>query len=125
MITYAERVCFKPRHMQALERAIAGCARVSAHWGNELRCHELARAVRADLLYDELALHVIDGRCNGVEHTWLCFADGVLLDVYVPGRYPAVQLIDPLVATRIYVPAGARADLRGEMIAKLLSEMRS
>lgn len=131
MITYAERVCFKPRHLDMLRRAADLVARVSPSWGNELRCHELARAVSTVLQtttgrldYHDVRLY--DGKCGPVEHTWLEFGDdGVILDVYAPGRLPAVQLVDPIVAATLYTSRTIREDIRGDVIARLCKEMRA
>ena len=59
--------------------------------------HELARAIQIVTYGSGHTLVVVDGKCGPIEHSWLCFSDGVILDPYVPGRMPAVQLIDPIV----------------------------
>lgn len=122
MITYAERVCFRPRHVEILGRVEAYVSRVSSAWGNELRCHELSRAVR--LVLDNQKLYVIDGKCGPIEHSWLRFVDSVILDPYVPGRLPAVQIVDPIVGTA-YRPGEARADVRQTIVDRLVREMQS
>lgn len=53
---------------------------------------------------------MIDGHCGPVEHSWLRVIGGVLLDVYVPGRLPSVQIIDPLVGVS-YRPGPTRRDV--------------
>lgn len=121
MITYAERVCFQPSHVRTLSRAEAYVARLSDAWGNELRCHELARAVHRML--GARTIIVVDGHCGPVEHSWLRFSDGVILDVYAPGRLPAIQIIDPIVATT-YRPGSARRDVRRAIVDQLVAEMR-
>lgn len=131
MITYAERACFRDPHLCLLPRVEEYVKRVSNTWGNELRCHELARAVLRVALSDgtrgwvvryarELA--VIDGKCGSIEHSWLGFADGVILDPYAPGRLPAVQLVDPLAG--MYCPGETRHDVRGDFVDRLVREMR-
>lgn len=122
MITYAERSCFHPSHLGALTRAQELVARVSSTWGNELRCHELARAVQRTL--GDNTLVVVDGHCGPVEHSWLRFSDGAILDPYVPGRLPAVQIVDAIVAVayRVGVP---RLDIRRSIIDRLVVEMRA
>ena len=120
MITYAERVCFKPPHMEVLTRVEVYVTRISKAWGNELRCHELARAVQ--LVIDAPALFVVDGKCGPIEHSWLCFSDSVILDPYAPGRLPAVQLIDSIVGA--YRPGSTRTDIRCSTIDRLVREMR-
>jgi len=120
VITYAERVCFGPAHLSALADAQTYIARISNSWGNELRCHELARAVAEMLSHRELV--VVDGKCGPIEHTWLCFVDGAILDPYVPGRVPAVQIIDPIAGS--YRPGETRNDIRQPIIDRLIREMR-
>ena len=121
MITYVERVCFSPRHMAILARVEVYVARVSKAWGNELRCHEIARAVH--LVIDMHKLIVVDGKCGPIEHSWLCFAEGVILDPYVPGRMPPVQLIDPIVGVA-YRHGSPRTDIRCAIVDRLVLEMR-
>jgi hypothetical protein len=122
VIPYAERVCFTPSHLDVLTRTQALVARVSDAWGNELRCHELARAVQLVLAHEQ-RIEVVDGKCGPVEHSWLCFPDGVILDVYAPGRLPAVQIVDPIVGAQ-YRPGSARHDVQQSIIERLLAEMR-
>jgi hypothetical protein len=60
--------------------------------GEELRCHELARAVGS-----LLSIPFVDGRFGSVEHSWLWTRQSerpVILDVYTVARLPMVQLID-------------------------------
>ena len=45
VITYAERACFGAAHLRLRSLVEAHVACVSNAWGNDLRCHELARAV--------------------------------------------------------------------------------
>lgn len=81
----------------------------------------MARAVYAAL--GRVAdLVVIDGKCGPVEHSWLRFLDGVILDPYAPGRLPAVQLIDPIVGTA-YRPGVPRTDVRRKIVKRLVAEM--
>jgi hypothetical protein len=119
MITYAERSCFRQAHLRLLAHVQACVSRVSNSWGNELRCHELARSV-AEVIDDAT---VVDGKCGPVEHTWLVLSDGAILDPYVPGRLPAVQLIDPIVGAT-YRPGENRDDIRQEIVDRLVMEMR-
>lgn len=121
MITYAERACFRPVHLRTLDRARDLVARVADTWGNELRCHELARAVVRVL--GDTTLGVVDGHCGIVEHSWLRFSDGSILDAYVPGRLPAVQIVDAIVAAQ-YRPGPRRRDVRRSIVDKLVLEMR-
>jgi hypothetical protein len=130
MITYAERVCFRSEHMKLLAAAELSVSRVAKTWGNELRCHELARAVHVVLdekiskLVATCALRVVDGKCGPVEHSWLRTGTGIVLDPYVPGRLPAVQILDPLLAV-MYRSGPSRTDIRQEVVDQLIHEMRS
>lgn len=126
MITYAERACFNRLHLWILRRAEELVARVPDYWGNELRCHELARAVQAVVNEgrDEQVVAVIDGHCGPIEHSWLCFLDyGVILDVYAPGRLPSTQLVDPIVGG-MYRPGATRRDIEQRFVRTLVAEMR-
>jgi hypothetical protein len=122
--TYAERVCFQSSHLRLLSRVEACVARVSDSWGNELRCHELARAVHLVVYESEHKLVVIDGHCGPIEHSWLCCSDGVIVDTYTPGRLPAVQILDPFIGERVYRPGPPRQDIRQEIVDRLVVEMR-
>ena len=123
MITYAERHCFRHWHLSLRSRVEDLVGRVNASWGNELRCHELARAIHLVVRTPELV--VVDGHCGPVEHSWLCFStDGVIIDTYVPGRLPAVQIIDPLVGL-MYRPGPERDDIRQPIVDSLVAEMTS
>lgn len=128
MIMYAERSCFSRAHLSMLRRIETLVARVSDHWGNELRCHELTRAVQVLVdegrLRSERVVEVIDGHCGPVEHSWLWILDhGGILDVYAPGRLPAVQLVDPIVGT-MYRPGPSRRDIDRSIVDELVTEMR-
>ena len=122
VITYAERMCFTAEHMQLLRYVETCVARIAASWGNELRCHELARAVLRVTAHKPYELIVVDGKCGPIEHSWLCFSDGVILDLYVPGRVPAVQIIDPIVGVS-YRSGPSRSDIQPEIIDQLVLEM--
>jgi hypothetical protein len=101
MIGYAEREVFSAREKHLFRMATMLVSRVPyALDGQPVRCHELARAVGR-----VLELTHEDGRFGFVEHTWLWTepkdhpkfaAPWVLpnvLDVYVPGSMPQVQLV--------------------------------
>lgn len=123
MITYAERVCFSPSQLRLLSRVEACVARVSPSWGNELRCHELSRAVHLVVSDRQHKMIVVDGKCGPIEHSWIYVADQVILDPYVPGRMPAVQLVDLVVGTA-YRPGPTRDDIRQAIVDRLVLEMR-
>lgn len=121
MITYAERSCFQPSQLSVFRRVQEVVARVSDSWGNELRCHELARAVHRVL--GDSTISVVDGHCGPVEHSWLRFSDGTILDVYVPGRLPAVQVVDAIVGAA-YRPEEVRRDIRQRIVDQVVLELR-
>jgi len=104
--------------------------------GEQVRCHELARAVATIL-----SLPVQDGRFEAVEHSWIWAKSGweyhsdyrdfcgapPILDVYVPGCLPQVQLVDwshwGLPYKRVYVPGELRNDIDDEMLKRLVAMM--
>jgi hypothetical protein len=120
VITYAERGCFQPRHLHVFTRVQALVARVSNTWGNELRCHELARATH--VVVADSTLTIVDGQCGPVEHSWLRFSDRLILDAYVPGRLPSVQIVDSIVGA-MYRPGPTRTDIRQPIVDRLIAEM--
>lgn len=123
VITYAERVCFEQSHLQLRVLVERYVTRVSDGWGNELRCHELARAVQIVTYDSGHTLVVVDGKCGPIEHSWLMTDGGRILDPYAPGRLPAVQLVDPIVGA--YRPGTKRADIRHAIVDQLVIEMRA
>lgn len=97
--TYAEENVFEAHEVELWKKAVVIVERMpTAIDGALIRCHELARAVG-----QLLELEVCDGKFGFVEHSWLwtgpfeqSHAPWVLpniLDVYVPGSLPAVQLV--------------------------------
>jgi hypothetical protein len=102
MKSYAEREVFTVNETQCWRRARAAVEALDRAYGcDDLRCHELARAVGM-----WLGLQVQDGHFGYVEHSWLWTQPldpelGLLvrsrlpnvLDVYVPGELPQVQLV--------------------------------
>lgn len=103
-----------------------------------LRCHELARAIGR-----VLELPVQDGQYGPVEHSWLWLEEAPfpehreqqrcwpnILDVYVPGSLPMVQLVYTGIGRRLpqveaYSMGEARTDIDTECIRKLLAFLRS
>jgi hypothetical protein len=123
LITYAERVCFDSDHRKLLALVEQSVSRVSDEWGNELRCHELARAVHIVTYEHGYKLVVVDGKCGLIEHSWLMLDGGRILDPYAPGRLPAVQLVDPIVGA--YRPGEKRDDIRRVIVDQLVLEMQA
>ena len=102
--------------------------------GEAIRCHELARAVR-DWVAEQpplrwgsqlVKLRVIDGRYAAIEHTWLETGFGEnILDVYVPGEMPPVQLRHgSKFLPGQYVPGKPRSDIREDVVESLLGFFR-
>lgn len=133
---YAERCVFSDRAVSALQIAETLVGRVGACWGNELRCHELARAVQGCLREaGHPRARVVDGRMGSIDHSWITLPDCSLqtgfnlppiLDVYVPGRLPQVQLIDASwLISADYVAGSERLDVRHDVVQRLAREMQS
>lgn len=95
--------------------------------GTEVRCHELIRAVTASIaqaILKPLSWKIHDGTYGAVDHSWLEFyvigyGMPFVLDVYVPGRVPMVQLVDGtglLPEYRLYQKGLGRDDLQFDLI---------
>lgn len=103
----------------------------------EIRCHELAVAVRQLILeeIDGLIVGLYTGTYGAVEHSWLGVAptgtwprDQAILDVYAVGRLPQVQLVDGsamMPEAKLYQRADQqRSDLDQVIVTLLIVEMR-
>lgn len=120
---YAERKEFSQKAIEMFNEATALVdALPTPPQADQLRCHELARAVGA-----MLDLIVVDGRAKVAQHSWLLvprtFAGYDILDVYTPGRLPMVQLLDcfgALPGVRDYVQGPARTDIDHDRVEALL-----
>lgn len=137
MIGYAERACLASAHLEAYRAARAFVGRVSSHLspaGEEIRCHELARAVVRCLrpaVPARLSLRVVDGSLWSVQHTWIEICGSpeetsldAILDVYAPGRVPQVQLLDNHASVIVgYRPGSPRGDIREAVVEVLVAEM--
>lgn len=147
MTPYVQREIFRQFEQVLLNRAVRAVSLLDASWGNELRCHELARAVHQ--LLDANGLSVVDGKLGSVEHTWLelivpmgemerrtpafkrraipdspGYMRKVILDVYTPGRLPQVQLIDPFaLLDPVYKVGGTRTDIDDVIVQRAYREM--
>lgn len=154
MISYTERTIFTSGDLELFEfaaRAVALAphliefqfafdkARGASSATREVRCHEMARAVVDVLVLARInhlsfvppLLSVIDGHCGPIEHSWICyttrehaFTSARILDVYVPGRVPMVQLVDPFAAGKTYVQGLPRDDIRATDVRALVAAMR-
>lgn len=103
MISYAQRECFEADEIRNYELARQFIEKLDEpeEHHRRYRCHELARAVGK-----VLGLPHEDGYFEHVQHTWLWTCPlpkppfgysqrtPNILDVYVPGALPQVQLID-------------------------------
>ena len=126
MKNYAESEIFTPKELQLWRQAVQ---LVEALPDEEFRCHELARAVGR-----RLGLEVQDGRYGFVEHTWLWTTPFKskwrlpnVLDVYVPGSLPQVQLIN---TDRTALPVGyfwghPREDIKQDVVERLCQILES
>lgn len=145
MKTYAERSCFTDIQIHVWRTLTTMVTRVSKTWGNELRCHELARACLYTQFPFRPELVLKDGKFGPIEHSWLEWdsrkarnthptdftprvptfgpGHGVIIDVYTPGRLPQVQILDPFVATRLYMAGVPRTDIRQDIVDQLIREM--
>lgn len=122
---YAELEVFTPAEVELLRQATAMVALLDDD--PEIRCHELARAIG-----QRLGLTFKDGFYGFVEHTWLWTTpyegEGEqlwrlpnILDVYVPGELPQVQLIHTTTALPMPYRFGPpRDDIRGGVVRRLL-----
>lgn len=126
---YAERApdIFTPEEIDLFHKATAIVAALPDHEDfGAIRCHELARFVA-----EELSLPFKDGFFGFVEHTWLWTepyeGEGEqlwrlpnILDVYVPGHVPQVQLIHTTTALPVNYRFGPpRTDIREDVIETL------
>lgn len=137
MRSYTEREIFGDASQALWADAVAIVDRIPSTWGNELRCHELTRAVR-DLLrlrggswFVMLDVNVVDGNLWSIEHSWLVLTSArpsklskrIILDVYCPGRMPQVQLIDDHFAvSRGYEVGEPRTDIKHDIVQKLVGD---
>lgn len=126
MISYVEQEIFTAREMDLFARATklvaAAPAKINDQW---VRCHELAREVARSLNnavpeadWPTKRVVVQDGKFGIVEHSWIYVEPGRsklhmpnILDVYVPGSLPQVQLLHSSpVLRRQYVPLSMMLD---------------
>lgn len=121
--------------MDVLQIAEALVTRIGDGWGNELRCHELARAVQGCLREAGYPrARVVDGRMGSIDHSWIVLPGyelpagsdrSPILDVYAPGRLPQVQLIDASwTISADYVVGSERLDVQRDVVRSLMKEMK-
>jgi hypothetical protein len=134
MIGYAEAEIFSVNetrlHVRAC-RMVEACPYTDEATGELIRCHELARAVGR-----VLRLPVQDGKFGFAEHSWLWLSPPEpelarwnlprILDVYVPGAMPQVQLVDtaPGLCHR-YLPDEPRTDVSARIVEELIDRFES
>jgi hypothetical protein len=128
---YAEYEIFVEDDLEQLKMAtqlVAAVPYIEDVNKKPVRCHELARAVAK-----VLKLRVHDGTFGAVEHSWIALAHqkrpahphyARVLDVYVPGALPQVQIVDTyaLLPYR-YDPGTERVDIREDVVEWLLKKM--
>lgn len=130
VIGYSEREIFQGSLIRELQRTklLVGrieesvIASVTGH--PEIRCHELARAVTAFL---SPHWEVVDGKLGHVDHSWLRHRR-FILDVYVPGRLPMVQLVDDgswALPKAGYTPGPLRGDIRENVIDAIRCQLEA
>lgn len=139
MLTYAEREIFSPEAIAIWVDTVKAVFKVSKDWGNELRCHEMSRAVYRvlhDISFQNLkrgmmTLHSQDGDLFTVQHSWLVLREikpdnpvCSILDPYCPGRMPGVQLIhNHFAISRGYKEGDFRQDINWDIVDKITREM--
>lgn len=126
---YTERVIFTRQEIRVWKMATEMVNRLPDPLeSNEIRCHELARAVG-----QVLGLDHSDGKFGFVEHSWLRTCPDVkgrsnILDVYAVGMVPMVMLVDTKHVTlqmrKLYVPAKIpRTDIDEDRVKWLIQQM--
>jgi hypothetical protein len=130
MRSYVEREHFRAFDLELRYNVETFVQSVHIDWGNELRCHELVRAVH-DCMYlkHRIALTIVDGKLGAVEHSWLIYLsrgqrEPFIVDAYCPGRIPQVQLIHPFAGLKHgYQPGPIRDDINSDIIKRLREQM--
>lgn len=130
MISYTERRVFPEPLLKAF-RLSQRVVDLVDDVDESLRCHELARVVARVLCDNDYVVQVQDGVLQtGVnfEHSWLtmrCGSTAVILDPYVVGRVPQVQMIDvELRLASQYVSKGPRTDVDLGRVSSELDRIR-
>lgn len=137
MISYSEREIFHSNDVRLFRVAekLVGKIDERDFGDDELRCHEVARAVG-----QILELPHQDGQYLFANHSWLWLkpvepnrtAMGEcprILDVYAVGSMPQVQLFDTFILLQrvgtIYKPGEERTDIKQHIVNELVRQMRS
>lgn len=115
MMPYVQREIFGAHELAMFARAQHFVGRVGAGWGNELRCHELARAV--DAVLDVKGSLVVDGSLGIVEHSWIEFA--ITRHRPVVATTKARPPRDPLAARHAQITDAEMNILRGDRLVIL------
>ena len=129
MKSYSEKTIFTRREIRLWTRATKLVTNlVEPRNRQDLRCHEVARAVG-----DVLGLTHIDGKFGFTEHTWLSTVQTStdkpnILDVYAVGMLPMVLLVDAhhgtLEMPKLYKPfRKPREDIREDVVDLLVKQM--
>lgn len=129
MKSYSAVEVFKPHEIDLWQRAIKIVEALPDMRPPEydwLRCHEVARVVGR-----VLNLEVQDGHYGLVDHSWCRIRRDVgdrsmfietwsVLDVYVVGRLPQVQLVSDVVGIREYRRGAERSDIQHGVVDSLV-----
>lgn len=139
MKSYTERHLLDPE-MLALLRRVDGFVAAVPHRdarGEEVRCHELARAIDVFLRSSGTAYEwdVCDGRYfQVVDHSWLELrppglptgvvrisgTERIVLDVYAVGAFPQVQLVYQSGLLNRFQRVAPREDIRWDVVTQLV-----
>lgn len=138
MKPYVSKCVFSDAQKHALKLATAYVTTINeGAFLREIRCHELARAVYQKLWPEQPRnewpgqwpnASVIDGKFGAIEHSWIQIDGKAILDVYVPGSLPMVQLIHLtalLPSATSYKAGRKREDIRTGVVFQLLKQMEA
>ena len=135
---------FRPELLDLWDRATSLVSRIpwQRFYGEDLRCHEIARAVQTQLYErarnSHILLNIEDGKFDAVDHSWLECLGGVearpvpgpaILDCYAVGAMPMVQLLDASAwmirgRSKLYTRGNCRTDIRVNVIAAILDSWK-
>lgn len=114
-------------HVEVWKRACGLVEKIPDEGFENVRCHELARAVFRVLCTGGTPAwrggqELMDGRVGAVEHSWIKLG-GAILDPYFPGVLPQCVLIDGwdlVPMTTLYKRGPDRTDIDEAMVERLV-----
>jgi hypothetical protein len=125
MKTYSEREVFSQTDLAYYRKAsrfVRALPSYDQH-GEELRCHEVARAVAIILNISTVEDGYFELAC---QHTWLVLPTRHILDPYCVGRLPPVQLVAVVTTMpKRYNVRDIGITVRGDVVLHLTSLSRS